>query len=182
MQPSCIILKPKTFKSVPVTHRFALLRGSSGFYSYSIYERPTDWPGFTLSQTRITFKLSKDSFHYIAVADNKHKLMPAPEDRMPDRCEPLAYPEAVRLTNPIEPSLRGEVDDKYEYATDNRDNRVQGWMSSNPMVGFWVITASDEFRNGGPLKQNLTSHVGPTCLSVSEAFSPNHAYGSWSLQ
>ncbi len=49
------------------------------------------------------------SFHYIAVADNKQKLMPAPEDRMPDRCEPLAYPEAVRLTNPIEPSLRGEV-------------------------------------------------------------------------
>jgi hypothetical protein len=75
-----------------------------------------------------------------------------------------------------------QVDDKYEYATDNRDNRVQGWMSSNPMVGFWVITASDEFRNGGPLKQNLTSHVGPTCLSVSDAFSPNHAYGSWSLQ
>jgi rhamnogalacturonan endolyase len=157
--------------------------------------------------------------------------MPAPEDRMPDRCEPLAYPEAVRLTNPIEPSLCGEVrtishhplmhlniiilcfhtqkkasgcnpvaststyvnlrncvsvwtwqvDDKYEYATDNRDNRVQGWMGSNPMVGFWVITASDEFRNGGPLKQNLTSHVGPTCLSVSDAFSPNHAYGSWSL-
>jgi hypothetical protein len=35
--------------------------------------------------------------------------MPAPEDRMPDRCEALAYPEAVRLTNPIEPSLRGEV-------------------------------------------------------------------------
>lgn len=165
-----------------IDKRFALLRGSSGFYSYSIYERPTDWPGFTLSQTRITFKLSKDSFHHIAVADNKQKLMPAPEDRMPDRCEPLAYPEAVRLTNPIEPSLRGEVDDKYEYATDNRDNRVQGWMSSNPMVGFWVITASDEFRNGGPLKQNLTSHVGPTCLSVSDAFSPNHAYGSWSLQ
>ncbi|CAK9213595.1 unnamed protein product [Sphagnum troendelagicum] len=149
-----------------IDKRFALLRGSSGFYSYSIYERPTDWPGFTLSQTRITFKLSKDSFHHIAVADNKQKLMPAPEDRMPDRCEPLAYPEAVRLTNPIEPSLRGEVDDKYEYATDNRDNRVQGWMSSNPMVGFWVITASDEFRNGGPLKQNLTSHVGPTCLSM----------------
>lgn len=30
-----------------------------------------------------------------------------------------------------------------------------------------MITASDEFRAGGPLKQDLTSHVGPTVLSVS---------------
>jgi len=30
-----------------------------------------------------------------------------------------------------------------------------------------MITPSDEFRAGGPLKQDLTSHVGPTVLSVS---------------
>lgn len=36
-----------------------------------------------------------------------------------------------------------------------------------PPVGFWQITPSDEFRSGGPLKQNLTSHVGPTTLAVS---------------
>ncbi|XP_021803133.1 uncharacterized protein LOC110747233 [Prunus avium] len=36
----------------------------------------------------------------------------------------------------------------------------------DPPVGFWQITPSDEFRSGGPLKQNLTSHVGPTCLAM----------------
>lgn len=35
-----------------------------------------------------------------------------------------------------------------------------------PPLGFWQITPSDEFRSGGPLKQNLTSHVGPTNLAV----------------
>lgn len=60
-----------------------------------------------------------------------------------------------------------QVDDKYQYSCENKDNRVHGWISSDNTVGFWVITPSDEFRTGGPLKQDLTSHVGPTSLAVS---------------
>lgn len=59
-----------------------------------------------------------------------------------------------------------QVDDKYQYSCDNKDSHVHGWISSGPHVGFWVITPSDEFRAGGPLKPDLTSHVGPTSLSV----------------
>lgn len=62
------------------------------------------------------------------------------------------------------------MDDKYQYSCENKDNRVHGWISENPPVGFWIITPSDEFRAGGPLKQDLTSHVGPTVLSVSFLF------------
>jgi hypothetical protein len=61
-----------------------------------------------------------------------------------------------------------QVDDKYEYSLDNKDNLVHGWISSThpkPM-GFWIITPSNEFKNGGPLKRELTSHVGPTSLVV----------------
>ncbi|KAF5956760.1 hypothetical protein HYC85_003985 [Camellia sinensis] len=58
------------------------------------------------------------------------------------------------------------VDDKYQYSCDDKDNRVHGWICSNPAVGFWMITPSDEFRTGGPVKQDLTSHVGPTTLSM----------------
>ena len=60
-----------------------------------------------------------------------------------------------------------KVDDKYQYAMESKDNKVQGWISQDPAVGFWMITPSQEFRSGGPLKQDLTSHVGPTILSVS---------------
>ena len=38
----------------------------------------------------------------------------------------------------------------------------------DPPVGFWQITPSSEFRSGGPIKQNLTSHVGPVNLAVSD--------------
>lgn len=53
------------------------------------------------------------------------------------------------------------------YSKENKDNTVHGWISTDLNIGFWMITPSDEFRVCGPLKQDLTSHVGPTTLSVS---------------
>jgi len=60
------------------------------------------------------------------------------------------------------------VDDKYAYSCESKDIGVHGWISADPLVGFWQITPSHEFRTGGPLKQFLTSHVGPTNLGVSQ--------------
>ena len=37
-----------------------MLRGSSGFYTYAVYERLKEWPGFNLDNTRVAFKLRKD--------------------------------------------------------------------------------------------------------------------------
>ncbi|XP_070056243.1 uncharacterized protein [Nicotiana tomentosiformis] len=149
-----------------IFERFIMLKGSSGFYSYAIYEHLEGWPGFNLDETRIAFKLRKDKFHYMAMADNRQRYMPLPDDRLPDRGQPLAYPEAVLLVNPVEPEFKGEVDDKYQYSCEDKDLKVHGWICMDPPLGFWIIIPSDEFRSGGPLKQNLTSHVGPTALSV----------------
>uniref|UniRef100_A0A1D1ZBA2 rhamnogalacturonan endolyase n=1 Tax=Anthurium amnicola TaxID=1678845 RepID=A0A1D1ZBA2_9ARAE len=155
-------------KLVPlnIDKRFVMLRGCSGFYTYSIFEHMEGWPDFNLGETRVAFKLRKDKFQYMAMADYRQRIMPMPDDRMPRRCQQLAYPEAVLLTNPTNPDLSGEVDDKYQYSCDNKDNKVHGWVSFDPPMGFWQITPSDEFRTGGPVKQNLTSHVGPTTLAV----------------
>ncbi|MFS7993805.1 hypothetical protein Hanom_Chr12g01098421 [Helianthus anomalus] len=56
---------------------------------------------------------------------------------------------------------------RYPYSIENKDNRLHGWICSDPPVGFWMITPSNEFRNGGPVKQDLTSHACPVTLSVS---------------
>lgn len=45
----------------------------------------------------------------MAIADNRQRFMPLPEDRLPDRGQALAYPEAVLLVNPVEPDFKGEV-------------------------------------------------------------------------
>lgn len=45
----------------------------------------------------------------MAIADDRQRFMPSPEDLMPDRSQQLAYPEAHLLTNPIDPAFLGEV-------------------------------------------------------------------------
>ena len=50
-----------------------------------------------------------DRFRYMAMADNRQRYMPLPDDRLPGRGQPLDYPEAVLLVDPIEPQFKGEV-------------------------------------------------------------------------
>ncbi|XP_051147562.1 uncharacterized protein LOC127262784 isoform X2 [Andrographis paniculata] len=149
-----------------IDRRFVMLHGSPGFYSYAIFEHLEDFPGFNLNTTRIACMLNKDLFHYMAVSDNRQRYMPRPEDRLPPRGQELEYPEAVLLVDPVDLEFKGEVDDKYHYSIENKDNKVHGWISSDPPLGFWQIAPSNEYRNGGPLKQDLTSHVNPTTLAI----------------
>ncbi|KAM1884042.1 hypothetical protein ACFX13_005324 [Malus domestica] len=146
--------------------RYIVKTGVSGFYNYAIYERPSGCPAFDLAQTRMAFKLRREKFHYMAITDEKQRIMPMPEDVLPPRGKQLIVPESVLLVDPINPDLKGEVDDKYQYSMDNKDSGVHGWISSGPTVGFWLIFPSQEFRNGGPTKQNLTVHTGPFCLAM----------------
>ncbi|KAF3327218.1 putative rhamnogalacturonate lyase B isoform X1 [Carex littledalei] len=155
--------------------RYIMLRGVSGFYTYSIFEHEKSCPAIDISEARVAFKPNGDRFHYMVISDNKKKEMPAEIDRQQPRGEQLAYKEAVLLTDPIETELKGEVDDKYQYSLDHKNNRVHGWISDNPSTGFWIITPSYESKTGGPLKQDLTSHTGPTSLAV---FIGDHYVGS----
>ncbi|XP_052622429.1 uncharacterized protein LOC111894732 [Lactuca sativa] len=165
-------------KSVPlkIDKRYIMLRGSSGFYTYAIFEHVKGWPSFDLEATRVAFKLRRDKFHYMAMSnDDRQRDMPLPEDRFPERSKTLDYPEAVLLVDPLERKFKGQVDDKYQYTCELKDLRVHGWICTDPAVGFWQITPSNEFRVGGPIKQELTSHVGPTTLSI---FSSAHYGGN----
>ncbi|KAJ8451743.1 hypothetical protein Cgig2_007226 [Carnegiea gigantea] len=149
---------------VNVDRRYIMLSENSGFYSYAILEREKGWPAVNVYQIRAVYKLDRDQFHYMAISDDRQRIMPMPQDR--DSGQPLDYKEAVLLTNPTNPDLRGEVDDKYQYSCEDKDNKVHGWISSDPQIGFWMITPSNEFRSAGPVKQDLTSHVGPTTLAM----------------
>lgn len=157
-----------------VDKRLIVRRGVAGIYFYTILERLKQFPTAEMTQIRAVFKLQKDKFHYMALSDSRQRVMPSEKDRSGDRSQPLAYQEAVVLTNPTNPDLKGQVDDKYMYTTETKDNKLHGWISNDPSVGFWMITPSDEFRVGGPTKQDLTSHVGPTVLSM---FTSTHYAG-----
>lgn len=157
-----------------VDKRIIVQRGLPGFYVYAILERLEDFPTTEMTQIRVVFKLKKDKFNYMALSDTRQRVMPSEKDRSAQRSQILDYQEAVLLTNPVNPNLRGQVDDKYMYSTESKDNTLHGWTSDDPRVGFWMISPSDEFRVGGPTKQDLTSHVGPTVLNM---FSSTHYAG-----
>ncbi|XP_070033040.1 uncharacterized protein [Nicotiana tomentosiformis] len=148
-----------------VDKRYIMLRGSSGFYSYGIVEHLKGWPDVMLDELRIAFKLSKSLFYYMAISDDhRQRVMPPEEDRASGQV--LDFKEAVKLTNPSNPKLKDEVDDKYQYSDEIKNIKVHGWISDTPHMGFWVISPSYEYCNGGPMKQDLTSHVGPTFMAV----------------
>ncbi|VAI42273.1 hypothetical protein VPH35_102887 [Triticum aestivum] len=165
---------PSRLNSIPLTvdKRLVMLRGGSGFYCYAIFEHAGGWPAVDVSEARLVFKLDPTTFNYMAVSDGIQRYMPGAADRDAPRAVPLAYKEAVLLVHPSEPQFAGEVDDKYQYSMDNKDNRVHGWIAGaggggGPVtVGFWVVTPSNEFKSGGPLKRELTSHIGPTSLTM----------------
>ncbi|XP_065875155.1 uncharacterized protein [Euphorbia lathyris] len=144
--------------------KYILRRGSPRIYVYSILERLQGWPDVDIDQIRLVFKLQTQKFNIMALSDDRQRRMPSAKDR--SKAKKLAYPEAVLFTNSTNHHIKGEVDDKYQYSNENKENRVHGWISENSGVGFWMITPSDEFRAGGPTKQELTSHVGPTTLSM----------------
>ncbi|KAL2521859.1 Rhamnogalacturonate lyase family protein [Forsythia ovata] len=158
-----------------VDKRFVMLRDSPGFYTYTVLERLKGWPAFDIQEGRIVFKLQENKFHFMAMSDQRQRIMPMPRDRETGRV--LDYQEAVLLTNPTNPTLKGEVDDKYLFSCDNKDNKIHGWISINDPVpiGFWMITPSNEFRTGGPLKQDLTSHVGSGATMLSMFISTHYA-------
>ncbi|XP_021853123.1 probable rhamnogalacturonate lyase B isoform X2 [Spinacia oleracea] len=147
-----------------VDRRYIMLRGSSGFYAYSILDREEGMPAAKMYQIRSVYKLDEQRFHYMAISDDRQRTMPMPQDR--DTGLPLAFKEAVLLTNPTNPDFRGEVDDKYQYSCEDKNNKVHGWISFDPQIGFWIITPTNEFRSAGPVKQDLTSHVGPISLAM----------------
>lgn len=45
----------------------------------------------------------------MAISDYRQRDMPLPEDRNRARSIALAYPEAVRITKPIDSKCKGEV-------------------------------------------------------------------------
>ncbi|XP_038991462.1 probable rhamnogalacturonate lyase B [Hibiscus syriacus] len=153
-------------KHVPlnIDKRFIVRRGVPGLYMYSIFERENDFPDASMDHIRIVFKLREDRFRFMALSDSRQRIMPSTYDRI--RSQTLAFKEAVVLTNPSDPQLKGEVDDKYQYSIENKDNKLHGWISDDDAVGFWIITPSSEFRAGGPHKQGLTSHPGATSLCM----------------
>ncbi|GBG69943.1 hypothetical protein CBR_g4769 [Chara braunii] len=162
--------------------RYVMESGKAGIYTYLILDHTSDQDHLLLVELRMVVRLRPDLFRYAAIDENRFRVMPSSLDMQDERSRILWIVETRLLTNPINPALLNEVDHKYHYSMDSKDTSVIGWVSKGGQAGgagggggggngksndigvWWVTPHRTEWMGGGPMKQDLTVHTGPSML------------------
>jgi rhamnogalacturonan endolyase len=134
-------------------------RGETGIYSFAIFNHKKEYPDCGIAQSRQVFRPDGRIFDYLAVDDQRQRIMPPPET--PSKV--LGPKEAHIVT---EGPFKGFIEDKYHWFADAGEHFVHGWASTKENIGVWILYGSNESRNGGPTKQHNTAHGGPTLLQL----------------
>jgi rhamnogalacturonan endolyase len=133
--------------------RFALGRGDSGVYTYSIFSHPTNYPATSIGEARFCMKLNDDLFDWMTVDANRNMKMISTYDW--NHATQMNMKEVRRMNSGL---YKGQVEHKYDYSANQFDVRAWGWSSSAQHVGVWLVNPSVEYLSGGPTKFELSSH------------------------
>ena len=140
--------------------RYALDRGSSGLYTYSIFNHKADYPATSIGEARWATKLSDRIFDWMTVDANRNMEMITAYDW--DHGTPMNMKEARLMNSGI---MKGQVEHKYDYSAVQFDTPAYGWSSTKQHIGFWIVNPSDEYLSGGPTKVELSAHRDATFTS-----------------
>ena len=133
--------------------RYALGRGDSGVYTYSIFSHPTNYPATSVGEARFCMKLNDELFDWMTVDSNRNMKMISTYDW--NHGTQMNFKEGRRMNTGL---YKGQVEHKYDYSANQFDVRAWGWSSSDRHVGIWLVNPSVEYLSGGPTKFELSSH------------------------
>jgi rhamnogalacturonan endolyase len=154
--------------------RYALARGDSGLYTYSILSHPTNYPGSSLGEARFCLKLNDNLFDWMTVDSNRNMQMISTYDW--NHGKQMNMKEARLMTTGID---KGQVEHKYDYSANQFTVRTWGWQSSAHHVGLWFINPSVEYLSGGPTKFELSAHRDATFTDSLTAAAPPTLLNYW---
>ncbi len=154
--------------------RYALARGDSALYTYSILSHPTNYPGTSLGEARFCLKLNDSVFDWMTVDSNRNMEMITTYDW--NHGTVMNMKEA-RLMN--SGAYKGQVEHKYDYSANQFTVRTWGWQSSARQVGLWFINPSVEYLSGGPTKFELSAHRDATFTDSLTAPAPPTLLNYW---
>ena len=126
---------------------YVLRAGDSGVYCFVVFHHDEGAPPASLDQTRIVMKLKEDLFTHYFVNDRM-------AGEFPKKTDPSAKLTPVTDATVMFPD--GRIATKYNLVDFEENHHVHG--VAGPQVGLWVISASNEYLNGGPTKQDLQVH------------------------
>src|ERR1039457_4820046 len=133
--------------------RYALGRGDSGLYTYSVFSHKTNYPATSVGEARFCAKLNDELFDWMTVDANRNMKMLTAYDW--NHGTVMNLKEARRMNSGL---YKGQVEHKYDYSANQFDARAWGWSSTTRQVGFWFINPSVEYLSGGPTKVELSAH------------------------
>ena len=153
---------------IDVEVHYVLRRGDSGFYCYVVNRRKKDEAPLVYVQSRYVMRIRDGIFNQKAVPPDRigNKLFSAEEMGKSHQ-----YADAERFPD-------GSVETKYDWSVYEGNQHVYGITGSG--LGLWVISASSEYVNGGPTKQNLSVEENEVSIVLLRMFQSAH-FGSGSL-
>ena len=154
--------------------RYALDRGVSGLYTYSIFTHKADYPATSIGEARFAVKLKDDIFDWMTVDANRNMEMITTSDW--NHGVPQNLKEARLMTTGI---YQGQVEHKYDYSANQFDVLAWGWSSSEKHVGLWFVNPTDEYLSGGPTKMELSAHRDATFTTSQTAEAPPTLLNYW---
>ena len=144
------VVYSNTTGDLHVEQAFILLKGVSGIYSYiTIKGTPST---VSLGEMRVVYRVSPTLFDYGYVTDKMQGALPSIEDMI------TASANSIQDATYLMPD--GSIYTKYDWANYIEEDSVHGVLSDSE--GLWAIAPSNEFMNGGPMKQELTVHTSTT--------------------
>jgi rhamnogalacturonan endolyase len=136
--------KPTALFPFDVDWHYVVLRGQSGFYVYVELHHGKDQPAVTYYQNRFVVKTVMDgTFTHWAIGDGK--FVPIPQASIAKQVSDATFQLAD-----------GTIKTKYMNSVYWSEVPVYGYVGDHR--GLWMIEASPEYHNGGPIKQGQTLH------------------------
>lgn len=141
---------------------YSLPRGTQGLYVTAIFNHPKSYPSASTGEWRMAGYVGS-TFNWLSVDSLRNKQMPYYNGGDSSTAVPGAPKEVTRWLSGI---YNKKYECKYDYSADYGETDVWGWSSTTKNIGIWMTAPSKEYYNGGPMKRELTCHVGPTILNM----------------
>lgn len=141
----------RTTGDLHITQGYIMRKGVSGVYTYVIIKGTPTSNSVAIREARVCTR-TQPVYTWGYVTDTMCGDMPTcVEMTEAEKSENTIQDATYRLAD-------GSIYTKYNWANFILDDMFHGLVSPNRKTGIWDITASHEWLNGGPMRQELTVH------------------------
>jgi len=139
--------------------RYAMERGSSGFYTYAEYTHKASYPPAGEGESRFILESMNPTFNWLSVDQDRNQLMTSDADL---RKGVVIHAKEQRIL--LSGVYANSVEHKYSYNAVMYKLTAWGWSSTKDHIGVYFINPSNEYIGGGAEKLDLIDHMSGTLL------------------